>query len=262
MSSILSQPGPGNGPDDSRRLGGRRSAGTGKTARRPSKGPGEGGGRPPEKGATRPIDLAIATQPTLFRDALSRFLSQKNLNVVGQTFSEDQTAEVLIRSRPQVLLLDYEALGPNAEGIILRLRRLAPSTRILVMATRSGDETVERVLRAGASGLVGKQLDLDTLIRAIRLVASGEIWANRRTTALALTHLTEPDRASLSDRGLTKREHQVVDGVTRGLRNKEIARQLGISEKTVKSHLGSIFQKLGLDGRFALALFEQRPDQS
>ena len=220
------------------------------------------GRRSRDKSRRRSIQLAVATQPALFRDALCRLLSdQANLQVVGQSWNEDQIAEVLLREHPQVLLFDYEALGPNSEGIIFRLRRMAPTTRILVMATRSGDETVELVLRAGASGLVGKQLDLETLLRAIRAVAGGEVWANRRTPALALTHLTElPARIPGSDRRLTKREQQIVDGVSRGLRNKEIARQLGISEKTVKSHLSNIFQKLGLEGRFALALLEQRSD--
>ena len=207
-----------------------------------------------------PVRLAIATQPTLFRDALSRLLSvEQDLQVVGQAGDEDQIAEILRRENPQVLLFDYEALGPNSEGIISRLRRAASDTRVLVMATRSGDETTERVLRAGARGLVGKQLDLATLIRAIHAVSAGEIWANRRTTATTLAHLTDFSPGAPAFEGqLTKREQQIVDGVTRGLRNKEIARQLEISEKTVKSHLSNIFQKLGLEGRFALALFEQR----
>src|SRR5512132_1148867 len=101
--------------------------------------------RLPEKSRRSPVRLAIATQPTLFRDALARLLSgQRNLQVVGQSWNEDQIADVLVRQSPQVLLFDYEALGPNSEGIILRLRRVGPKTRILVMATRSGDETVER----------------------------------------------------------------------------------------------------------------------
>jgi two-component system NarL family response regulator len=196
----------------------------------------------------------------LFRDALSRLLSdEKDLEVVGQGWDEDQIAEILTREKPQLLVFDYEALGPNSEGIISRLRRVAPKTRILVMATRSGDETAERVLRAGASGLVAKQLDLDTLLRAIRAVAAGEIWANRRTTASTLAHLTDSSAGPSPEGQLTKREQQIVDGVTRGLRNKEIGRQLNISEKTVKSHLSNIFLKLGLEGRIALALFDQRP---
>ena len=94
---------------------------------------------------------------------------------------------------PELLLLDYEALGPNSESIIARLRRIAPRTRILVMATRSADEYVERVLRAGAAGLVGKQLDFVALLRAVRAVAAGEIWANRRAQALTLERLTDLD---------------------------------------------------------------------
>ena len=205
------------------------------------------------------IRLAIATQPTLLRDVLSRLLSREpDLEIVGQGHDEDRIVEVLKEVSPALLLLDYEALGPNSESIIARLRRIAPRTRILVMATRSADEYVERVLRAGAAGLVGKQLDFETLLRAIRSVASGEIWANRRAQALTLEHLTDFSGGALEPEGqLTKREQQIVDGVARGLRNKEIARHLNISEKTVKSHLNNIFQKLGLEGRFALAVFDQ-----
>jgi DNA-binding NarL/FixJ family response regulator len=217
-----------------------------------------------------PIRLAIATQPALLCDLLSRCLStEKDLDVVAQGQDEDQIVQALKpRGRdgqsvtPEVLLFDYEALGPNAESIIGRLRRLVPRTRILVIATRSADEYVERVLRAGAAGLVGKQLGFDALVRAVRAVASGEVWANRRAQALTLEHLTDFGAGAADPEGrITKRERQIVDGVARGLRNKEIARQLSISEKTVKSHLNNIFQKLRLEGRFALAMFDQGQTQ-
>jgi DNA-binding NarL/FixJ family response regulator len=205
------------------------------------------------------IRLAIATQPALLRDLLSRLLGQEgDLEVVGVAHDEDRIVEVIHEETPALLLFDYEALGPNSESIIGRLRRVAPRLRILVMATRSADENVERALRAGACGLVGKQLDFDTLLRAVRAVAAGEIWANRRAQALTLEHLTDFGAGAAEPEGqLTKREQQIADGVARGLRNKEIARQLNISEKTVKSHLNNIFQKLGLEGRFALALFDR-----
>ena len=205
------------------------------------------------------IRLAIATQPALLRDVLSRLLSREpDIEIVGQGHDEDRIVEVLKAVSPELLLLDYEALGPNSESIIARLRRIAPRTRIRVMATRSADEYVERVLRAGAAGLVGKQLDFVALLRAVRAVAAGEIWANRRAQALTLERLTDFSGGAAEPEGqLTRREQQIVDGVARGLRNKEIARQLDISEKTVKSHLNNIFQKLGLEGRFALAIFDQ-----
>lgn len=218
----------------------------------------------PRKGsAGRPVRLVIATQPALLRDALSRLISSEaNLQVVGAAGSEDEIVQLLIEATPELVLFDYEALGPNSESIISRLRRSAPGIRILVMATRSTDENVERVLRAGACGLVGKQFDVETLLRAIRAVAAGEVWANRRTTALTLERLTDFSAGvSIPEGQLTTRERQIVDGVTRGQRNKEIARQLSISEKTVKSHLNNIFRKLGIEGRFALALLEQDQGQ-
>lgn len=216
--------------------------------------------RPATSHESARIRLAIATKPALLCcDALGRLLRQeRDLELVGEGHDEDEIGMVLKAATPEVLIFDYEALGPNPESTIARLRRTAPSTRILVIAKRSADEDVECVLRAGAAGLVGKQLDFDTLLRAIRAVAAGEVWANRRAQALALERLTNFSGAtSEPEAQLTKREQQIVDGVARGLRNKEIARQLNISEKTVKSHLNNIFQKLRLDGRVALAMFEQ-----
>jgi DNA-binding NarL/FixJ family response regulator len=209
----------------------------------------------------RPVRMAIATQPPLLSDVLSLCLGKEDaIEVVGEARDEDRIVEILTKESADLLVFDYEALGPTAEGMIARLRRIAPRTRILVIATRSADENVERFLRAGASGLVGKQLGYETLLHAVRSVAAGEIWANRRAQALTLEHLTDfATGASEPEDQLTRREQQIVDGVARGLRNKEIARRLRISEKTVKTHLCNVFQKLGIEGRFALAVFD--PDK-
>ncbi len=189
------------------------------------------------------------------------------MNVVGQASEEGAIRELLRAEKPRVLLFDFEALGPGAESMISRLRRDSASTRFLVLATRSGAETVESVLRAGASGLVGKELDLETVIRAIRTVAAGEVWANRLVTAHALEYLSglseQVGARNTSNGHLTAREAQIVNEVGLGLRNKEIAAKLRISEKTVHTHLNNIFRKLQMGNRIALALFSrelvQRP---
>ena len=202
------------------------------------------------------LRVAVAAEQILFRDVLSSLLdTDPALKIVGQAHNEKDLTGLLRRERPQALLFDYEALGPNGESIISRLRRAAPATRILVMAARSGTERVGRVLRAGASGLVGKHVNFETLMQAINAVARGEVWADRRTTARALERLTA--RRSGAEDQLTRRELQIADGVGRGLRNKEIASHLRISQKTVKSHLNNIFRKLRLDSRVALALLAQ-----
>ena len=113
-----------------------------------------------------------------------------------------------------------------------------------------------RVLRFGASGLVGKQLAFATLERAIHALAMGELWANRRATADFVDRLTDDSgRVADSDGQLTTRESEIIDDVGRGLRNKDIARRLNISEETVKSHLNNIFRKLRVDNRFAAGMY-------
>lgn len=207
----------------------------------------------------RPIRVLVATLPALWSEVLARLLErERDLHVVGRAHNEDQLREAVATHSPHVVLFDYEAFGPNSEGIIGRLRRAAPNTRTLVVASGSGDETTISVLRAGALGLVAKQLGYPALLAALRAVAAGELWAHRRVAAQALDQLASPvfQRQRLPSQ-LTKREWEVVEGVGRGLRNREIAHALGISERTVKSHLNNIFSKTRVSSRFALSLWSQ-----
>jgi two-component system response regulator DegU len=218
----------------------------------------ESPGRKGDSGRTDRLDVAIAIKPALLRDVLTRLLDTvPDVRVVGYGENEDQIRRVVKKLRPGVLLFDYEAMGPNGESMVSRLRRAAPATRILVIARRSSEENVGEVLRAGASGLVGKETEFATLVQAIHAVAKGELWANRRTAAQALERLTEASTPVLALGSLTKRELEIAGRVALGLRNKDIAQQLNISEATVKSHLNSIFRRLKIEGRVALAMLAQ-----
>jgi DNA-binding NarL/FixJ family response regulator len=201
------------------------------------------------------VGIVVAAQPPLFCEVLSCQLSKEpTFSVVGRASDSDHMWKVLARENPQVLLLDYEGLGPNAEGVVHRLRRAAPSTRILALSSRSSDETAVRALGAGASGVVGKRLKFSLLVNAIRAVAHGELWAENRITSRVLETLI---RASVggSKSDLTEREREVAEACSRGMRNKEIAKLLHITEKTVKGHLKNIFRKLQVDNRFLLGLY-------
>jgi len=206
-----------------------------------------------------PIRVLVATLPALWSEVLARLLErERDLHVVGRAHGEDQLREAVSTHNPHVVLFDYEALGPDSEGIIARLRRAAPNTRTLVFATGSTDETTIAVLRAGALGLVAKQLGYPALLAALRAVAAGELWAHRRVAAEAIDQLVSPvfQRQRLPSQ-LTKREWEVVESVGRGLRNREIAHALEISERTVKSHLNNIFSKTRVSSRFALSLWSR-----
>ena len=207
------------------------------------------------------VAVVVAAQPALFCEVLSCQLNEEpSLSVVGRASDSDHLWKVLAREKPRVLLFDYDGLGANAESMVHRLRRAAPSTRLLALTNRSSDETAVRALGAGASGLVGKQLKFSVLVSAIQAVAGGEIWGKARNTALALENLTAGS-AGGSKSDLTKREYEVADACSRGLRNKEIAKLLHISEKTVKGHLNNIFRKLQVDNRFALGLYMREPTE-
>lgn len=200
-----------------------------------------------------PIRLCIATPSDPLRKGVRQRIDREpDLKIVGDGRDEEQVARMLGAENPELLLLDYEGYGPDALPIISRLRRRdPPGVRILVLSTGSTDEDAQQMLRAGAWGLVAKD-DFEILLRAIRAVAGGQMWATRTATALAIENLVGP--VGPAESRITERELQVADGVARGLRNKEIARELHISEGTVKSHLNSVFRKLGLKGRIALAL--------
>jgi two-component system invasion response regulator UvrY len=186
--------------------------------------------KPPSSARKKKPHLAIVVvaQPPLFCELLASQLNEKpGFSVVGRASDSDHMWKVLAREKPQVLLFDYESLGPHPESMLHRLRRAAPATRILALGSRSTDEAAVRVLGAGASGLVGKQLKFSVLVDAIQSVGEGG--------------------GSKAD--LTRREFEVADACSRGMRNKAIAKLLNISEKTVKDDLNNIFRKLQVNNR-------------
>ncbi len=213
----------------------------------------------------RPIRVLVATQPALWSEVLTGMLDrERDLKVVARAHNEDQVRQGVSDGEPHVILLDYEALGPNCEDLIGRLKRTAPQARILVFARSSGDETTVSVLRAGAAGLVGKQLGFTALLVALRTVANGELWVYHHAQPPAFDQLLQPaPRNSEPPARLTQREREVVEGVGKGMRNREIAKALGITERTVKSHLNSIFAKMRVNSRVALTLWarsENKPN--
>ncbi|MGE5237062.1 MAG: LuxR C-terminal-related transcriptional regulator [Acidobacteriota bacterium] len=201
----------------------------------------------------------MAVLPALWAELLGQALGREpGLRVLGSAATEDELKALACQSGRVVVILDYEAFGPNTEGLVARLRRAAPAARTLVLARRPDADAVASVLRAGAAGLVAKNARLATLLDAIRAAAAGQVWANRETTAQVIGQLVTPVQARADGAtALTRREWEVVDAIATGLTNRAAARRLGISEKTVKTHLNNIFAKTRLHSRFALALWAQ-----
>jgi DNA-binding NarL/FixJ family response regulator len=180
----------------------------------------------------------------LMREGIARIVGvQPDMTVVAQASDGEQAVEQFLRVRPDVTLMDLEM--PTMRGVqaIHAIRRHEPNARIVVLTIYNGDEDIHRAVAAGAVGYLLKDMLPDDLVRVIREVhAGGRVIPPEIAAALEL-------RASQPT--LTHREFQVLELLSTGKRNKEIAAALGISADTASAHVKSIFQKFNVHDRTA-----------
>jgi DNA-binding NarL/FixJ family response regulator len=180
----------------------------------------------------------------LMREGIARIVGvQPDMTVVAQASDGEQAVEQFLRVRPDVTLMDLEM--PTMRGVqaIHAIRRHEPNARIVVLTMYNGDEDIHRAVAAGAVGYLLKDMLPDDLVRVIREVhAGGRVIPPEIAAALEL-------RASQPT--LTHREFQVLELLSTGKRNKEIAAALGISADTASAHVKSIFQKFNVHDRTA-----------
>jgi DNA-binding NarL/FixJ family response regulator len=175
---------------------------------------------------------------------------RSDIEVVGEVADVDAAKSLARRKRPQVVLLDLPLPGTDGVAALAGAR---PDVKVVVLSAVADPTRVLAAVQAGATGYLPRDADPDELVRGIRAAARGELPDALRT---ALARVAAP-----SGRGpqpLTPREREVLTLVGRGLANKQIARRLGISEKTVKTHLGRAFQRIGVTDRTQAALWAER----
>jgi len=214
-----------------------------------------------ERSVTRELRIVVADDHAIFRDGLRRLLeAEPGLHVIGEASSADQAVSITRALSPDILLLDV-AMTPESGLDALRelADSLGPTRAILLTAAIDRSDIVE-ALQLGARGLVLKESATVLLLEAIRTVMAGEYWVGRETVSdlvVALRALTKESERSgpLLNFGLTVREMQITALIVAAASNKEIADNLGITEKTVKHHLTNIFEKLGISSRVELAVF-------
>ncbi len=175
--------------------------------------------------------------------------------VVGASASASAAVRELLRAPPDVVLLDLDLGDEDGLEWLPRILAAAPGARVLILTALRDPGRDEAALHAGARGFVHKDASPEVLVRAIRAVGAGELWFEpavlRARSAGAPS--SPPPFASL-----TTREREIVGLVGEGLRNEEIARRLGISEKTVRNHLTAVFAKAGVSGRLELVVLAYR----
>ncbi|MGW4636251.1 response regulator [Nocardia sp. NPDC004415] len=206
-----------------------------------------------------PVTVLVVDDQELVRGGLRRILRRRDGFTVTECADGDEVAAAVAAERPDVVLMDLrmKRVGGIDATRLLRARPDAPP--VLVLTTFDDDQLLSGALRAGAAGFLLKDSPAEDLIRAVRTVAAGGAWLDPSVTGRVLTaYRTVKPSGTRTDRrlgDLTAREYEVLELIGRGRVNSEIARELGISEVTVKSHVGHIFGKLDLRDRAAAIVF-------
>lgn len=202
------------------------------------------------------IRVLIVDDHPVVREGLRAVLEDtKEMHVVGEVGSAEEALSSVERALPDVVLLDLELPGMNGVDAIPRFADAASHPRVIILTAYDTEERVLAALKAGAVGYVLKGAPAGEIAQAIRAVAGGGSYLTPRVAARVVAQVKAPRRSGL----LTARERQVLGLVARGRSNKQIARDLAITERTIKFHMTSIFNKLGADNRAqAIAIAAQR----
>lgn len=204
------------------------------------------------------IRIAIADDHPLFREGLRKALSVgSEMCLVEEASNGEEALTACARSKPDILLLDLTMPLRNGFSVLRELPRVSPGTRVLILTVHNERDFEERALRYGALGFLQKDSSVSTILQAIRAVASGQTWATRAATAHVLDSRS-PAEGKTGEEWLTPRDRQFLLMLAQGLKNREMAFKLGLSEKTVTSHLSRLVEKLNVRGRVELALYAHR----
>jgi two-component system, NarL family, response regulator LiaR len=205
------------------------------------------------------IRVLIVDDHAVVRGGLRTFLDlQDEIEVVAEAEDGDGAVSAVERLRPDVVLLDL--VMPRGGGLpaIRQIRERSPATRVIVLTSFLDDDKLFPAVRAGAAGYLLKDVQPDELVTAIRKVAAGEALLHPAAAARLMAELAADGERRDARTLLTNREREVLELVARGMPNKLIARELGISEKTVKTHMSNVLAKLGLTDRTQAALYAVR----
>ena len=203
------------------------------------------------------IRLILADDHRMVLDGLAQLLSlETDFDVLLRCTDGTEALAAVQRARPDVLVADVKMPGMTGIEILQHLHAEKIPTRVVLLTAHMTDDEVLTAVRAGVGGIILKEAASRTLVQCVRTVAAGQQWLDQRSVHVALDKLLR--RESGMDkvtRVLTKREVEIVRMVATGLRNRQIGDQLAISEGTVKMHLHSIYEKLGVSGRMELSIY-------
>lgn len=176
--------------------------------------------------------------------------------MVAEAADSLQVAVLTEQLKPNLLFVQAEIVAEGLSDLIAKVRQVSPGSRVVVTASDMPEAQVLLLTKAGASGVILKSVSPQLFVRCARKVMDSEVWLPKRQVARIAEMLqATPERPQRPADTLTGRERTIISYLVQGWRNREIGRQLSIREQTVKNHLRSIYDKVGVSDRLELVLY-------
>jgi DNA-binding NarL/FixJ family response regulator len=212
-----------------------------------------------EEAKPAPIRIILADSEAIFRVGMARiFAVEKDLEVVAQTESLPQTLTAAATIPADVILFETGLSPTPAEAVSELVRRALPGAKLVLVAQRAGEEETVDYLRRGVQGILTRAISPELLVRCVRKVAAGETWLDKQSVNWVIQAYRTQSLQGAAPRQqlrLSEKEMLIISGVTQGLKNKDIAREIGTTEQVVKNYLRKIYDKLQVLDRLELALY-------
>ena len=206
-----------------------------------------------------PVRIILADSEAIFRVGMARIFSvESDLDVVAQTDNLPQTLSVVAETPADVILFEAGLSATPAEAVSEVARRALPGAKLILVTQRAGEQETVDYLRRGVRGILTRAVSPDLLVRCVRKVSAGETWLDKQ----GVNWVIQAYRSQALQGGapkqqlrLSEKEMLIISGVTQGLKNKDIAREVGTTEQVVKNYLRKIYDKLQVSDRLELALY-------
>jgi len=207
--------------------------------------------------AKKKIRILIADKEGIFRLGLKKlFALEDDLRVVAQADNAAQLLALAKAFQPNVLYVQAEILAGQRDDLIAKVKSTAPRSKLIVTASAMSDQEALQYVTAGASGVILKSVPPALFVKSARKVMDNEVWLPKKQVAeMARLLESAQERPLRPVDTLTQREKSIISYLMLGWRNREIARQLNITEQTVKNHLRTIYDKVGVSDRLELVLY-------
>jgi DNA-binding NarL/FixJ family response regulator len=209
------------------------------------------------------MKILLADDHALFRSGVASLLhQQEDFEVVGEAQDGQEALDKATELMPDVILMDIYMPGGDGLEATRRIKEALPYTKIIILTVSEEDSSLFEAIKSGAHGYLLKKIEAEELFKMIRGVSQGEAPISRATASKILSEFAKQGGEESSAKGpgetLTRREREVLELLTKGATNKEIANTLCISENTVKNHLRNILEKLHLENRVQAVVFALR----